>query len=147
MRPVITDIYENAYQPYAEGEMDSETFLEAAQEPLKGFMLSQVKPEDLNMFAEISGEGRPENDEDLSMLVLVPSFIVSEIKRGFTIGFFVYIPFLIIDMVVASALMSMGMMMLPPVTISLPFKLMLFVLVDGWGMLIKTLVQTFHMTG
>jgi flagellar biosynthetic protein FliP len=144
MNPVITDIYENAYQPYANGEMDAEGFLDAAQAPLKSFMLDQVHTDDLNMFIDISGQERPANEEELSMTVLVPSFIVSEIKRGFTIGFFVYIPFLIIDMVVASALMSMGMMMLPPVTISLPFKLMLFVLIDGWGMLIKTLVVTFE---
>lgn len=144
MNPVIAQINENAYKPYSEGQISSSEFLEEAKVPLREFMLRQTKNEDINMFLNMAGRSRPETIEDYTMDIVVPAFITSEIKRAFTIGFMLYIPFLVIDMVVASALMSMGMMMLPPVTISMPFKLMLFVLVDGWGLLIRTLVSTYH---
>jgi len=109
-------------------------------------MVAQTEAGDINMFLALSGATeRPESIEDLSMTVVVPAFIISELKRAFTMGFLIFLPFMVIDIVVASALMSMGMMMMPPITISLPFKLMLFVLVDGWGLLIRTLVQTYNL--
>ena len=124
--------------------------LDNIQKPLKVFMLKQTGVNELNMFLSLSGnentltEINPDSLMDLGLEVIVPSFITSELKRAFTIGFLLFIPFLIIDMVVSSALMSMGMVMLPPSMISLPFKLMLFVVVDGWGLLIQTLVQSFQ---
>jgi len=146
MNPVLTNINNNAYQPYSNGDISAEQFLARASDPLREFMLKQTNPEDLNLFLSISGrETRPQVIGEYSMTVVIPSFITSELKRAFLIGFLIFIPFLIIDMVVASALMSMGMMMLPPVTISMPFKLMLFVLVDGWGLLIKTLLSTYNL--
>jgi len=146
MRPVISDINENAYIPYSQGEISATEFIEEASSPLRDFMLKQTKREDLNLFLTVSGaESWPESVDAYSMAVVIPAFIVSEIKRAFTIGFLIYIPFLIIDMVVASALMSMGMMMLPPATISMPFKLMLFVMVDGWGLMVKTLISTYNL--
>ena len=144
MNPVITDINENAYKPYSEGTITSTQFLETAKVPIRDFMLKQTKTDDINMFLNISNHPRPETVEDYTMDVVIPAFITSELKRAFTIGFLLFIPFLIIDMVVSSALMSMGMMMLPPVTVSMPFKLMLFVVVDGWGLLIKMLVSTYN---
>lgn len=145
MNPVITEINETAYQPYSEGDITSEEFLEKAKDPLREFMLKQTKSEDINLFLNLAEKEKPAEISEYTMDVVIPAFITSEIKRAFTIGFFLFIPFLIIDMVVSSALMSMGMMMLPPVTVSLPFKLMLFVLVDGWGLLIKTLVSTYNL--
>jgi flagellar biosynthetic protein FliP len=143
MSPVITEINATAYQPFSEGSINSTEFLTRAARPLHTFMLRQTTQSDLEMFYTISGRTMPVEPADYAMDILVPSFVLSELKRAFTIGFLLFIPFLIIDMVVASALMSMGMMMLPPVTISMPFKLMLFVLVDGWGLLIRSLVMTF----
>lgn len=145
MSPVITDINENAYQPFSEGQISSTEFLDRAQTPLKRFMLGQTKNEDINLFLSLGNRQRPEAPEDYTLDIVVPAFITSEVKRAFTIGFLIFVPFLIIDMVVSSALMSMGMMMLPPVTISLPFKIMLFVLVDGWGLLIRALVATYNL--
>ncbi len=152
MQPVIQEIEEVAYTPYVENEIDSGEALEAAQEPLKRFMLMQTNPSDLSLFLDISNSELPQGfsiDDNESQLLLgleiiVPSFITSELKRAFTIGFLIFIPFLIIDMVVASTLMSMGMMMLPPAMISLPFKLLVFVLVDGWGLLLEMLVNSFN---
>jgi len=144
MTPVIAEINQTAYTPYSAGEISGTEFLDRAQAPLRNFMLMQTKPDDLNMFLNMSGAPRPETVGDLPMTVVIPSFITSELKRAFTIGFLIFLPFLIIDIVVGSTLMSMGMMMMPPITISLPFKLMLFVLVDGWGLLIRTLVQTYN---
>lgn len=145
MQPVLTEINQNAYEPFSEGQISSEEFLERAKDPLREFMLKQTKTEDINLFLNLAGKEKPANSTGYTMDIVVPAFITSEIKRAFTIGFFLFIPFLIIDMVVSSALMSMGMMMLPPVTVSMPFKLMLFVLVDGWGLLIKTLVSTYNL--
>jgi len=144
MNPVITAVYENAYRPYADGTITTEQFLQEASDPLRDFMLRQTRVDDIDLFQGLSGEPMPTNPEDFSMAVVIPAFITSEIRAAFTIAFLVYIPFLVIDMVVASSLMSMGMMMLPPIMISLPFKIMLFVLVDGWALLIRTLVATYN---
>ena len=145
MQPVMTTLYEDAYLPFSRGEIETAEFLEIAQEPLRDFMLRQTRNQDVMLFQNLSGEAMPESLDDLRMTVVIPAFITSELRAAFTIGFLIFIPFLIIDMVVASSLMSMGMMMLPPITISLPFKLMLFVLVDGWTLLVQTLVLTFNL--
>ena len=113
-------------------------------EPMRGFMLRNTSAEDLNLFLDLGHYSRPEKTDEIATTVLIPAFITSELKRAFIMGFMVYLPFLVIDMVVASTLMSLGMVMLPPVLISLPFKLVLFVLVDGWGMTLKALVMGFH---
>ena len=144
MSPVINEINEVAYQPYVEEKVDEEQALELAMGPVREFMLKQTYETDLDFFvssADISGE--IEVIDDVPNTVLIPAFMTSEIKRGFQIGFFLYIPFVVIDMVVASVLMSMGMMMLPPTVISLPFKMLLFVLVDGWMLTVKTLLGSF----
>ena len=146
MSPTIANINRDALGPYNDGLITTAEFVERASGPLRQFMVAQTEASDINMFLALSGaEGRPESIEDLSMSVVVPAFIISELKRAFTMGFLIFLPFMVIDIVVASALMSMGMMMMPPITISLPFKLMLFVLVDGWGLLIRTLVQTYNL--
>lgn len=156
MTPVLTEINTTAYEPYKNEEITQEQFLEQASVPLKKFMLKQTKREDINLFVSLSQtqvlpEGadakslsNEELMERLPMTVVIPAFITSELKRAFMIGFLIFIPFLIIDMIVSSTLMSMGMIMLPPVMISLPFKLLLFVLVDGWGLIVKTLASTFN---
>lgn len=141
MRPVINDINVNAYQPYARGEITQQVAMETAIEPVREFMFKNVKPKDLNLFLEISQTEKPVTLKDVPTSALIPAFIISELKVAFIMGFCLYIPFLIIDMVVASTLMSMGMMMLPPVMISLPFKLLLFVMIDGWNLIIKTLIM------
>ncbi len=152
MQPIIREVEEVAYEPYVNNEIDSGEALEAAQVPIKRFMLMQTNHSDLSLFLEISNSPLPTGfdiDDNESKLLLgletiVPAFVTSELKRAFTIGFLIFIPFLIIDMVVASTLMSMGMMMLPPAMISLPFKLLVFVLVDGWGLLLEMLVNSFN---
>jgi flagellar biosynthetic protein FliP len=150
MAPVFKEINETAYKPYREGQITMEQAGENAAKPLKIFMLRQTQKKDLQLFLEISGtnvsqtNGNEELAEALGLEVLVPSFITSELKRAFTIGFLLFLPFLIIDIVVSSTLMSMGMVMLPPTTISLPFKILLFILVDGWNLLLGTLVQGFR---
>ncbi len=146
MQPTFSDIYNNAFVPYDQGLLETQDFIEATCEPLKEFMLRQCTSEDVDLFVGLS------NDEDVTQLsgtqlpmhIVVPAFITSELKRAFVAGFLIYIPFVLIDLVVASVTMSMGMIMLPPTMISLPFKLMLFIVVDGWGLLIETLVQTYH---
>ena len=144
MSPVISDINEQAYQPYIEEEINEEEALEKAMEPVRGFMLKQTYKTDLEFFMSISENDQDaETIEEVSNTCLIPAFITSEIKRGFQIGFFIYIPFIVIDLIVASTLMAMGMMMLPPIVISLPFKLLLFVLVDGWMLTVKTLITSF----
>ncbi|MHC1695478.1 MAG: flagellar type III secretion system pore protein FliP [Eubacteriales bacterium] len=144
MSPVVDQIKDEAYIPYKDGEITQTQAVDAAMQPLRDFMLKQTKPEDLNLFLDLSGSAIPESYDEIKTTVLIPAFITSELKRAFIIGFVIFLPFLIIDMVVASTLMSMGMMMLPPVMISLPFKLILFVLVDGWGLIMKTLVTSFN---
>ncbi len=144
MSPVIAEINETAYQPYIEEKIDEEQAIELAMKPVREFMLKQTYEKDLDYFISVSGqEDEITAVEDVPNTVLIPAYMTSEIKRGFQIGFFLYIPFLVIDMVVASVLMSMGMMMLPPTVISLPFKLLLFVLVDGWMLTVKTLIGSF----
>lgn len=144
MSPTLNKVYTDALKPYLNREMTEEDALSKGLKPFREFMLRQVKEKELSTFIEISRMERPKNLEDIPTGVLVPAFITSELKRAFEIGFVLFIPFLIIDMVVASVLMSMGMLMLPPILISLPFKLMLFVLVDGWSLLIGSMVRSFQ---
>ena len=143
MAPVFDKMYQQAYQPFAEQKISFNEALDKGVVPLKEFMLKQTRQKDLGFFIEVSGVQKPNGPEDVSLRVLVPAFVTSELKTAFQIGFMVFIPFLIIDVVVASVLMAMGMMMVSPVVISLPFKLMLFVLVDGWTLLMGSLVQSF----
>ncbi|MCX7898452.1 MAG: flagellar type III secretion system pore protein FliP [Rhodocyclaceae bacterium] len=143
MAPVGERIYLDAYQPLAENKITFPQALERASQPLREFMLKQTREADLALFAKIAKTPPPESREAVPMRILVPAFVTSELKTAFQIGFIVFIPFLIIDMVVASVLMSMGMMMMSPVIVALPFKLMLFVLVDGWQLLIGSLVASF----
>lgn len=145
MTPVLNQINTNAYQPYKEEKITQEQFMQKASEPLKEFMLKQTKKEDLNLFVNLSKTSSSTAIKDLPITVVIPAFMTSELKRAFLIGFLIFIPFMIIDMIVSSTLMSMGMIMLPPSMISLPFKLLLFVLVDGWGLLFKTLVASFNL--
>jgi flagellar biosynthetic protein FliP len=142
MGPTWTEINEKALQPFLNEEISQTDALKKAEMPLKEFMLRQTREKDLSLFVEISGEN-PKSNEDIDIRSLIPAFIISELKTAFQIGFLIYIPFLILDMVVASILLSMGMMMLPPVLISLPFKLMLFVMVDGWYLTVGSLMRSF----
>ena len=133
-----------AIVPYMEGSISAYEALTLAQEPVKQFMLRQTRQKDLALFVELGGDGEVESPEELSLIQVVPAFAMSELKTAFEMGFILYLPFLVIDMVVASTLMSMGMLMLPPVLISLPFKLLLFVLVDGWGLVTRSLIGSFR---
>ena len=144
MSPVFDRINNEALQPYMANQINVMQALEKGAEPLKQFMLRQTRQEDLALFFKVSKTPAPAGPEAVPLSVLVPAYVISELKTAFQIGFVIFIPFLIIDMVVASVLMSMGMMMLSPVTISFPFKLMLFVLVDGWNLIIGSLVQSFY---
>jgi len=143
MSPVLDKIYTDAYQPFADNKISMAQALEKASAPLRTFMLRQTREADLALFIKISNSGEIQSVDQVPMKILIPAYVTSELKTAFQIGFVVFIPFLIIDMVVASVLMSMGMMMLSPMIISLPFKIMLFVLVDGWHLLIGSLVQSF----
>jgi flagellar biosynthetic protein FliP len=145
MTPTYMEINEKALQPYIRGEItDQGQLLKEAVQPLRTFMFKQVNPRDLALFIEIARMERPKTPDDVPTHVLIPGFILSELRIAFQIGFIIYIPFLIIDMVVASTLMAMGMMMLPPVFVSLPFKIIMFVLADGWYLLIGSLVRSFR---
>lgn len=143
MAPVFTEINETAIQPLDRGEITQEEALEAGLEPLREFMFNQTQTKDIDLFCDIQGVTY-ETRDDISTGILIPAFILSELRTAFVIGFLIYIPFIVIDMVVASVLMSMGMMMLPPTTISMPFKILLFVLADGWNLVIGNLVKTFY---
>lgn len=143
MAPVAAEMNENAVQPYLNGQLSQEVALEKAMEPVRTFMFNQVNTKDLALFIDISGSEKPAKISDIPSKALIPAFVISEIKAGFIIGFVLFIPFIVIDMVVASTLMSMGMMMLPPVMISLPFKILLFIMVDGWNLIIKNLIMGF----
>ena len=143
MDPVIGEINTEAYTPYKNSEITQEEAIERAQIPLKRFMLKNTEKSSMNMFMEISNTEAVENEEDLPMTVVIPSFMTSELKKAFSAGFLLYIPFLLIDIVVSSTLMSMGMMMLPPAMISLPFKLLLFITVKGWELLFSTIANSF----
>ena len=144
MDPVIKDVNTNAYQPYIKEEISQGEALKRAQVPMKRFMLKQTEKTTLTLFTDISNTDMPENIEDLPMTVVIPSFMTSELKRAFTAGFMIFLPFMLVDIVVSSTLMSMGMVMLPPAMISLPFKLLLFVTVNGWELLFTNLVKSFH---
>jgi len=145
MSPVFAQINETAYQPLIQNQITQEQAIENALKPLREFMFRQTYSKDLNMFLSISGaESAPETLDDIKTTVLIPAFITSELKRAFQIGFFIYIPFIVIDMIVSSTLMTMGMMMLPPMMVSLPFKILLFILVYGWNLVVKTLIVGFN---
>jgi len=143
MMPTGRIINDTALQPYLREEIGYQEALDRAQTPLRTFLFKHTREKDLSVFFSITGLERPQNKDDVPTMVLVPAYVISELKTGFQIGFLIYIPFLILDMVVASILLSMGMMMLPPVMVSLPFKILLFVMVDGWNLIIGSLVNSF----
>jgi flagellar biosynthetic protein FliP len=143
MAPVWQNVHQEALKPYLANELNSTEALHKAVEPIRKFMIRQTREKDLGMMMSVAKLERPKNIDEVPFQVLVPSFIISELKTAFQIGFMLYVPFLIIDMVVASVLLSMGMMMLPPVMVSLPFKLMIFVLIDGWYLIVGSLVKSF----
>ena len=144
MSPVIDDINQNAYTPYTSQQITQEQAIERAQVPLREFMLRQTETGTLNMYAEFSGQELSENVSEIPMKIVVPAFMTTELKRAFVIGFLLFIPFMLIDLIVASTLMSMGMMMLPPAMISLPFKILLFITIDGWNLLFSTIIKGFN---
>jgi len=143
MKPVIDEINDNALQPYLNKQISQAEAIEKAKSPLRKFMLKQTREKDLKLFVDLRGEGKPKPPADVSFSSLIPAFIVSELRTAFQIGFLLYLPMLIIDLIVGSVLLSMGMMMLPPVMIAMPFKLLLFVLVDGWYLVVESLVKGF----
>jgi len=143
MQPVFSRVYDEAYIPFTEGQLTQEEFIEGAMGPIRLFMTEQVHKSDMDFFTKMANE-QSDDLESIPNSVLIPAFITSEIKQAMFIGFIIYLPFIVIDMIVASTLMSMGMMMLPPAMISLPFKVLLFVLVDGWQLIIGSLVQSFY---
>jgi flagellar biosynthetic protein FliP len=144
MTPVFNQIDEKALTPFMEGAINQQTFFAEATKPMKDFMMKHTRQKDLGLFMKIAGQERPRTPDDVPLTSLIPAFVISELSTAFQIGFMLYIPFLVIDMVIASVLLSMGMMMLPPVMVSLPFKLMLFVLVDGWYLIVGSMVQSFN---
>ncbi len=144
MAPVFTDINNQAIKPYMNGEIQQREAFDRAIVPLRNFMLKQTREKDLALFIRAGNYPQPANESEVPTIALIPAFVISELKTAFQMGFMLFIPFLIIDMVVASVLMSMGMMMLPPIMISLPFKILLFVLVDGWYLLVQSLIASFH---
>jgi len=143
MGPVIKSVNQDALQPYLEERIGFKEALDKAQVPVRAFLFKHTREKDLSIFYSISKEERPQNKEQVSTIMLVAAYTISELKTGFSIGFLIYIPFLILDMVVASILLSMGMMMLPPAMVALPFKILLFILVDGWSLLIGSVVNSF----
>jgi flagellar biosynthetic protein FliP len=144
MAPTITQVNETALQPYLKNEITQQEAYDTGIKPVREFMLKQVREKDLALFVSLSGMAQPESPADLPTFIIIPGFVISELRVAFQISFILFIPFLIIDMVVASVLMSMGMLMLPPIMVSLPFKILLFVLVDGWYLIVKSLVASFH---
>ncbi|MDN3906003.1 flagellar type III secretion system pore protein FliP [Arthrobacter sp. YD2] len=144
MAPVISEINSIAVQPYLNGEINFDSALDTGSGPLQQFMLAHTREEDIALMTRAAGQENPENPESVPLTTLIPAFMISELRAAFIIGFVIFIPFLVIDLVVAAALMSMGMMMLPPVMISLPFKILLFVLVDGWGLIITSLINSYQ---
>jgi flagellar biosynthetic protein FliP len=144
MSPVLNKVNTEALQPYIENRISQEEAIDRGVKSMRGFMLRYTREKDLSLFVELSRMPRPKTVADVPTTVIIPAFVISELKTAFQVGFMIFIPFLVIDMVVASALMSMGMMMLPPVMIALPFKLMLFVLVDGWYLIVGSLVKSFY---
>ena len=145
MAPTVQKAYDEGIKPYMEKQIEGEEAFDKATAPFRKFMLAQTREKDLALFVNIAGLEKPETEADIPLHVLVPGFVISELRTAFQIAFVLFIPFLVIDMVVASVLMSMGMMMLPPIIVSLPFKILLFVLVDGWYLLVKSLVESFRL--
>ena len=143
MNPTLTAMYNTAYEPWSKGEIDQNQALERGAAPLKQFMLRSTREKDLQLFVELAGGPKPTGPDDLPMRAVMPAFMISEIKTAFQIGFVLFLPFLVIDMVVSSVLLSMGMMQLPPVMVSLPFKVLLFIMVDGWNLVITSLVKSY----
>jgi flagellar biosynthetic protein FliP len=146
MQPVFSEVYSQALLPYMNGKLGFEPALAAAQQPFREFMLAQTREDDIAMFMEIARAGPVTSPADVPFTTLVPAFLISELKSAFTIGFLIFIPFMVIDLIVASVLMSMGMMMLSPMMISMPLKLMLFVLIDGWNLIMGSLAASFVMS-
>ncbi len=143
MGPVLSEMNETGLQPYLDGSKTQTQAFDDGIAPLRGFMIKQAGDKEVALLTEVAGEDKPESAEDVAMTTLIPAFVLSELKQAFIIGFMIFIPFLVIDIVVSAGLMSLGMMMMPPVMVSLPFKLLLFVLVDGWGMIVRSLVQSY----
>jgi len=143
MAPTFSEVNQVALQPYIQGEITQEQAFEEAAKPMKRFMLNHTREKDLLLFMNYTGEERPETYEDIPITTLIPAYAISELKTAFQMGFMIFIPFLVIDMIVASTLMAMGMMMLPPIMIALPFKILLFILVDGWHLIVKSLLLSF----
>jgi flagellar biosynthetic protein FliP len=144
MAPVLTQVNHDGLQPYLKGTKTQSQAFEAGVKPLKSFMVKQTRPEELAIITKAANMPRPKDASHVPLTTLVPAFVLSELRSAFVIGFLIFIPFLVIDLVVSAALMSLGMMMLPPVTVSLPFKLLLFVLVDGWGLIVQSLVASYQ---
>ena len=144
MAPYWSQANDNGLQPYLAGQISQEEAIDNVLEPMREFMFRQTRESDLALFVNLSDAERPESQEEVSTLVLIPAFMISELKTAFQIGFMLYVPFIVIDMIVATTLMSMGMMMLPPVMISLPFKILLFVMIDGWHLLIRSIIVSFR---
>jgi flagellar biosynthetic protein FliP len=144
MAPTFSQMDKDALQPYIKNEIDQPTAFKRALDPMRAFMFKQTREKDLALFLEMSGQGRPNTLEDIPSTVLLPAFVISELKTAFIMGFVIYIPFLIIEMVVSSVLLAMGMMMLPPSLVSLPFKILLFILVDGWYLIAQSLILSFR---
>ena len=143
MAPIYSQVMEEGVNPYLEGSITQEEAIQVGEKPIKEFMLRQTREKDLALFVRISQDDLPEDRLDTAFSSLIPAFVISELKTAFQIGFLLYIPFIVIDLIVASILMSMGMFMLPPVTISVPFKVLLFIMVDGWHLIVRSLVESF----
>jgi len=143
MAPTVSKINDVAIQPVIAGQIDTMTALDRAAPPLRDFMLKQTREADLALFVQLSGQPRPATPQELSMRVVIPAFAISELKTGFQMGFFIFVPFLLVDLVVSTTLLSMGMLQLPPMMVSLPFKVLLFVMIDGWNLLVGSLVRSF----
>ena len=143
MAPSFSAVYTDAIVPYIGGELAADEALAVGLEPIREFMFKHTREKDLGMFISMQGNERPQSPSDVDTLTLIPAFVISELKTAFQLGFVIFVPFLVIDMIVASTLMAMGMMMLPPVMISLPFKILLFVLVDGWHLVVRSLLISF----
>src|SRR5947207_11249674 len=143
MNPTLTKMYDDAYVPWSKGQIDEMQAVDKGAAPLKQFMLKSTREKDLKLFVDMSGAPKPKTPADLTMRTIIPAFMISEIKTAFQIGFVLFLPFLVIDMVVSSVLLSMGMMQLPPAMVSLPFKVLLFIMVDGWGLIVSSLVKSY----
>lgn len=144
MSPVIQDVNQHALQPFMQGTLSIEEAYQRAAQPMRGFMVKQTRQEDLALMLELSGAPKPESLEQVSNVQLIPAFMLSELRMAFQIGFVIFLPFLLIDLIVSSVLMGLGMMMMPPVTVSLPIKILLFVLIDGWGLVLRSTLGSFH---